>query len=131
MDLQSHEVTVTFPRGDDQKPLKIIVTDKVLGNGFFGRVRVGLDRSNKNQVYAVKVIEEGMIGRRNSMLIHQNEIQIVSTIDSPNVISIKAIMKYGDLFYIPMEFCNGGDLSNYLTLKGGYLQEAEATFVLG
>jgi hypothetical protein len=48
MDLHSTEVTVTFPRGDDQKPLKILVTEKVLGKGFFGRVRVGLDRNNKN-----------------------------------------------------------------------------------
>lgn len=46
------------------------------------------------------------------------------------MISIKAITKFDDKFYIAMEFCNGGDLLNYLVAKGGYLKEEEARFVL-
>jgi hypothetical protein len=35
-----------FPRGENLKPLQVVITDRVLGRGQFGEVRVGYNKDD-------------------------------------------------------------------------------------
>lgn len=59
MERLEKQATFTFLRDDDEKPLKIIVTDKLLGRGDFTDVRFGNSKDLKGQTcYALKIIDE-------------------------------------------------------------------------
>ena len=53
----------------------------------------------------------------------------MSEIDSPNVIKIQEATKTQSNYYLALDYCNGGDLSQYLKTRGGRLVEAEARIV--
>ena len=60
----------------------------------------------------------------------QNEIDALYMIHSSHIVSMKAsTVEDGDQ-YIAMEFCNAGDLSKTLEAKGGFLEEADARYIL-
>ena len=60
----------------------------------------------------------------------QNEIAIMAEIRSPYVVALKDATKTANNFYLAMELCNGGDLANLCTVRGGYLRENEARVLL-
>ena len=53
----------------------------------------------------------------------------MSEIDSPNVLKIKEATKTLNNYYLALEYCNGGDLKNYVKKRGGRLPEQEARLV--
>jgi len=114
---------VKFPRGENVKPLQVVITDRILGRGQFGEVRVGFNKENNKLVYAVKIIEKSRIRTRKAQIDLQNEIELLTVLQSPNVVMMKAHTKENEDQYIAMEMCNGGDLSKMLDFKGGFLNE--------
>lgn len=64
-----------------------------------------------------------MSGKFNELL--ENEIKVLRTCNNENIIKLYDIKKTANNFYLILEFCNEGDLSEYLKQKG-YLTEDEA-----
>ena len=60
----------------------------------------------------------------------QNEILIMSEINSDYVVQLKDATKTPNNYYLAMELCNGGDLENYKKIRGGFLKEKEARLIL-
>jgi len=60
----------------------------------------------------------------------QNEIAIMAEIRSPYVVALKDATKTANNFYLAMELCNGGDLANLCSVRGGYLRENECRLLL-
>lgn len=58
-----------------------------------------------------------------------NEIQILKTLDHPNVIKCFEVHKTPTHCYIVTEYCSNGDLLTYLARRGK-LQEAVAAEVM-
>jgi serine/threonine protein kinase len=56
----------------------------------------------------------------------QTEITVLQRCVNENVISYIDSFSNSKNVYIFMEFCNGGDMEEYLTKKGGRLREDEA-----
>lgn len=54
----------------------------------------------------------------------------MAEIVSPFVVSLKDCTKTEKNYYICMEFCNGGDLESFKKIRGGYLKEHEARFII-
>ena len=52
---------VDFPIENNEKPLKIVITDKILGRGAFGEVRVGYNKENRTEAYALKIIDKSRL----------------------------------------------------------------------
>lgn len=59
-----------------------------------------------------------------------NEIRVLKACDNPNIIKLYDIKKTANNFYLILEYCNEGDLSQYLK-KNKTLPEKEAVEILG
>lgn len=59
----------------------------------------------------------------------QNEIAILSQINSPSVVRLKDVTKTASNFYLALELCNGGDLRAFLLARGGSLSEQETRII--
>ena len=119
-----------FTRDDNAKPLQVVVTDKVIKRGRFGEVRVGYNKENKVQAYAVKIIDKSRLQNKKAQHDLQNEIELLTVLQSPNINMMKAVTKENEDYYLAMEMCNGGDLSDLLNAKGGFLTEADARQII-
>ena len=117
---------ISFPRGEHLKPLPVVLTTKVLGQGQFGEVRVGYNKDDKTQGYAVKIIDSSKLRNKKNQLNLKSELELLSVLNSPNIIAMKAQTKERNDQYIAMEMCNGGNLQDLLDVKGGFLTEQEA-----
>ncbi|KAL3856693.1 hypothetical protein ACJMK2_011418 [Sinanodonta woodiana] len=103
----------------------------LIGHGAFAAVFVGRNRKKPLTKVAIKVItkkvhisksqecwaKEIKILKELSCLNHENIVVFMDCKESPNHI------------YIFMEFCNGGDLSDYLTAKGKLNQDTIYLFL--
>lgn len=85
---------------------------KELGTGSFGRViKVRKNKSDK-EVFAMKQIKLMQLNARekdNAL----NEVRLLASIDSPNIISYKSAFfeEFGSTLCILMEYADGGDLA--------------------
>ena len=95
---------------------------KVIGQGAFGIVRKGVRIENSNIVVAIKSINKSKI--KGSLELLTNEVQILSTIDHPNIVKLYDYFNEEYYFNIVTEFCSGGELFNRIVLKGR-ISEAE------
>jgi len=51
----------SFVLPNQTKPLKVVLTNKVIGQGKFGEVRVGYNKDNKSEGFAVKVVKDSRL----------------------------------------------------------------------
>lgn len=58
------------------------------------------------------------------------EISNMNAINSINVVSLIDSAKTHNSMYIVMEYCNGGDLAEFVCHRGGYISESEAKVIL-
>lgn len=85
--------------------------------------------NNPDADFAVKVIDQAVIKDKFKELI-VNEIELMSEIQHPNVCRLYTATKTPSNYYLVMEFCNGGDLQDFVSLRGGFLNEPIARGIL-
>lgn len=91
------------------------VLNRKIGAGQFGEVLKGYDRTTNNDV-AVKVIKrENLKGKFVELL--ENEIKVLKGCDNCNIVKLYDLKKTPNNFYLMLEYCNEGDLQNYLKKK--------------
>ena len=122
---------LTFPSfGGEKKPKEVTLTSKILGKGQYGTVHYAYSKNDESEIYAIKVIDRKRINGEKELLNLQNEILIMSEIQSNYVVQLKDATKTPNNYYLAMELCNGGDLDNYRKVRGGFLKEKEARLIL-
>ena len=93
----------------------------VLGGGSFGSVRKGYQKNDKSKAFAIKSIEKSKITKEyfESLV---KEVEILSSLDHPNI--IKFYETYNDEYYfhIVMELCTGKEVIERL-LEDGHISE--------
>ena len=99
---------------------------KTLGKGSFGKVKLGIFLPNKEKV-AIKILEKRKIKEKDDLIRIKREFEMLSKFDHPNIILIAEIFETQESFYSVMEYCEGGELFNYI-VKKRYLCEEEASF---
>jgi len=98
----------------------------IIGTGTFGEVKLALNKKTKEKV-AIKIIDkEKMIAFQNIERI-KREFNIIKELDHINIIKTFSITDDSKKFYIIMEYCEKGELFNYI-IKNKRLKENEASF---
>jgi len=104
------------------------VSPKILGRGTFGSVRECTHRESEVK-YAVKSIDKSKVTRLNNI---EREVQLLKTVDHPNVVRMVDFFEDEDYVHIVTEICTGGNLSDLLDdgTNGGCLSEDQAVIIV-
>ena len=97
-----------------------------LGQGNFGKVRLGLYIPNNEKV-AVKILEKSKIREKNDEVRVRREFDMLAKFNHINVILVAEIFESDEAFYSVMEYCEGGELFDYI-VKHRRLSEEESSF---
>ena len=97
-----------------------------LGQGNFGKVKMGLYIPNNEKV-AVKIIEKSKIREKNDEVRVRREFDMLAKFNHINVILVAEIFESEEAFYSVMEYCEGGELFDYI-VKHRRLSEEESSF---
>jgi calcium/calmodulin-dependent protein kinase I len=101
------------------------VTPDVLGQGYFAVVKVGIDKKTGEKV-AVKLVNKSLVEKEETLA---NEIDILGSIDHPNVVSMKAIFDTEDTLFIVMELMEGGELYEEIVKRKTFTEKDAAEIV--
>ena len=100
--------------------------EDIIGSGTFSTVRIGINKKTKEKV-AIKILDKSKIKNENDYMKIHREINMLKILKHPNVIKIHKICENANYLYIIMEFCEKGELFDYI-VKSQYLNEDEASF---
>jgi len=90
------------------------VTQKVLGSGYNGVVRMGLNKLNKTQQVAVKAFKlAGLQGDKRAQL--ESEVEIFLVMDHPHVTRLFDVYEGPEHLNLVMECMSGGELFDRVT----------------
>ena len=98
---------------------------ETIGKGTFSTVKLGEHITTKQKV-AIKILNKEKIKANEDLVRIKREIKILSMMDHPNIIKTYKITENAKNYYIIMEYCNGGELFNYIVEKEK-LEENEAS----
>ena len=86
---------------------------KCLGKGAFGEVYL-TSKQGSSQKFATKKIDKKFAKNPRAKKYLDNEINILKEIDHPNIIKLYEVHQTTQYYYLVMELCNGGGLSECL-----------------
>ena len=99
---------------------------KTLGQGTFGKVKLATYLPTDEKV-AIKILEKDRIVEKDDEIRLKREFDMLALFNHPNVILVAEIFESTDRYYSVMEFCEGGELFNYI-VKKRKLSEDESSF---
>lgn len=88
----------------------------LIGHGAFAVVFKGHHRKKEDFVVAIKVIAKKNLSKTQNLL--AKEIKILKELHHENVVSLFDCQETSNNVFLVMEYCNGGDLADYLREKG-------------
>lgn len=97
---------------------------KKLGQGTFGKVQLGINKETGQEV-AIKTIKKSKIESEADLVRIRREIQIMSSVQHPNIIHIYEVFENREKMVLVMEYAAGGELYDYLSERK-ILNEEEA-----
>ena len=103
------------------------LVQQTLGEGTFGKVKLGIFLPNNEKV-AIKVLEKDLMTDKDDHIRIKREFDMLSKFNHPNVILVTEIFESADSYYSVMEYCEKGELFNYIVNKKR-LTEKEASFL--
>lgn len=98
------------------------MSPQIIGTGYYGKVLLGLNKSNPELRVAIKTLEK----KRVAADIHKikNEAHLLSRLDHPNICRYFETYESPNYLYLIMEHCQGGDLFKRLTNRGSEVLNA-------
>ena len=87
---------------------------RILGHGAFAIVFRGRDKQS-GQLVAVKQINIKNTGGKLS--VGKKEIDILKKLKNPNIVQLHEVVEEKNFVFLVMEYCNGGDLGDYLQAR--------------
>ncbi|ROL45205.1 NUAK family SNF1-like kinase 2 [Anabarilius grahami] len=96
---------------------------QTLGKGTYGRVKKAMDRSGRT--VAIKSIRKEKIKDEQDLIHIRREIEIMSSLSHPHIITIYEVFENKDKIVIVMELGSKGDLYDYLSERQR-ISESEA-----
>ena len=99
---------------------------KTLGQGTFGKVKLGIYLPSGEKV-AIKILEKDKIVEKDDKTRVKREFDMLAKLNNPNVILVAEIFESQNNYYSVMEYCEGGELFNYI-VKYRRLDNDEAAF---
>lgn len=107
------------------------VLTSLLGKGQYGAVYKS-KRVGTGEIFAIKKIARGPIDSSPTLKrLLQTEISVMHEINHPNIMHMYEFLVSNNNYYIVMQFCNQGDLENYMRQKKiTAFEESEAVYFL-
>ena len=124
---------MSFPlkKGNKEKDImKEIAGDylikQTIGEGTFSKVKLGINMFTGQKV-AIKILDKVKIIEEVGIERVLREIKISSELNHPNIIKIYKILEDDRYYLVVMEYCEEGELFNYI-VKKDKLSEKESAF---
>jgi calcium-dependent protein kinase len=108
---------------------KYIIHPKFLGTGTYGKVFLGTNSANTDIKVAIKTLSKKKLTEKAIAEI-KDEIQILQTLDHPNIIRYLETFENEKFMYLVMEYCEGGELFDRLTQFEEPFTEQEAAKIM-
>ena len=99
---------------------------KTIGSGNFGKVKLGIYIPTGEKV-AIKIIPKSKMKEKDDLIRLERELEILTKFEHPNIIMVNEIFESENSYYTVMDFCEGGELFNYI-VKKKFLSEDESSF---
>ncbi|KAI2661508.1 Serine/threonine-protein kinase ULK1 [Labeo rohita] len=93
----------------------------LIGHGAFAVVFKGRHKQKHDYEVAVKCINKKNLAKSQSLL--GKEIRILKELKHENIVSLLDFQEISGCVYLVMEYCNGGDLAEYLHSKGSLSED--------
>ncbi|KAM9821432.1 serine/threonine-protein kinase ULK1a isoform 1-T1 [Syngnathus typhle] len=98
----------------------------LIGHGAFAVVFKGRHKEKHEWEVAVKCINKKNLAKSHSLL--GKEIKILKELKDENIVRLLDYQEIGGCVYLVMEYCNGGDLAEYLQSKGTLSEDTIRVF---
>ena len=104
---------------------------EVIGKGAFGIVRAGyrIKEISPHKIYAIKSIDKTKISQ-NDINNLEKEIDIISSLDHPNIARFYETFHDERYFHIVTELCRGKELTKLLKQNGGTIKEKNCRIII-
>ena len=99
---------------------------ETIGKGTFSRVKLGINNETKEKV-AIKILEKKKLQNKDDLERAMREIEILKQLDNSNIIKTNEIFETKNKYYLIMEFCENGELFNYI-VKRKRLNDFESSY---
>ncbi|XP_061586723.1 serine/threonine-protein kinase ULK1-like [Cololabis saira] len=99
----------------------------LIGHGAFAVVFKGRHKEKRDWEVAVKCINKKNFAKSQSLL--GKEIKILKELKHENIVRLLDYQEMGGCVYLVMEYCNGGDLAEYLHSKGTLSEDTIRAFL--
>ena len=100
---------------------------ETIGKGTFSIVKLGINKATNEKV-AIKILKKKKMQRKKDKSRLDREISILKRLHHINVIKIHKITEEIDNYYIVMEYCENGELFNYIVAHQRLSEEETAYF---
>ena len=124
---------MTFPLKKDNKEKNIMkeiagdyLIKQTIGEGTFSKVKLGINMFTGQKV-AIKILDKLKLIEEEGIERVLREIKISSELNHPNIIKIHKILEDDKYYLVVMEYCEEGELFNYI-VKKNRLSEKESSF---
>ena len=115
---------------NENKQKEILIGDYIvkntIGKGTFSRVKLGINKFTGEKV-AIKILDKLKIVEKEDLERIIREMAMLSELDNEHVIKVYQIYEDDNNYLIIMEYCEGGELFNYIVEKQR-LSENETAF---
>ena len=113
---------------NQEKPYRVgnYLIKNTLGSGTFGKVKLGIYIPTKEKV-AIKIIEKSKMTEKDDLVRLEREFEMLAQFNHPNLIMVSEIFESDNNYYTVMDYCEEGELFNYI-VKNKYLSEEESAF---
>ncbi|KAM8871786.1 serine/threonine-protein kinase ULK1 isoform 1-T1 [Synchiropus picturatus] len=99
----------------------------LIGHGAFAVVFKGRHREKHDWEVAVKCINKKNLAKSHTLL--GKEIKILKELKHDNIVALLDFQETASSVYLVMEYCNGGDLADYLHSKGTLSEDTIRVFL--
>ncbi|XP_044031266.1 serine/threonine-protein kinase ULK1 isoform X2 [Siniperca chuatsi] len=99
----------------------------LIGHGAFAVVFKGRHREKHDWEVAVKCINKKNLAKSQTLL--GKEIKILKELKHENIVALLDFQETASSVYLVMEYCNGGDLADYLHSKGTLSEDTIRVFL--
>jgi len=110
-------------------PPKILgdyIIKKTIGKGTFSKVKLGIHKETKQKV-AIKILEKSELVEKDDIERLIREMEMLNSLDNLNIVKVFEINEDENNYFIIMEYCEGGELFNYI-VKNQRLTEKETAY---
>ncbi|EGR33277.1 protein kinase domain protein [Ichthyophthirius multifiliis] len=96
----------------------VINMEQKLGEGSYGTVYMATLQTDQSKQYAVKVISSQIFkSSLHNFEMLKKEIEVLKKLRHENIVCLHEISQSSNNLYLFLDYCNGGDLSEYINSK--------------